>query len=340
MNSTSQAEITALIEDSEFDALQNYCTTAAAALFAYDFLVTFNQELTHLWRRKLTFARGLFLANRYVPLVTAFYVSPWWNLPTDSKVSPPRCAAVLYSQYILEFSQNGIWGAIACLRVYALRKQWATAVIPRAGNRVHRLWRTLPVILTLVFALVPVVVDMVLLAAFMWPDLDPVCSLATDVPTVLYENLTVISYASFVLSEAIAAFVTWIAANPDWHNAYAIAAPSLHLHLPVSVVQLPPTDKEASVLDVLQRDVLNVIQAVVDVLCVVQPTFAINQISALMTFVSPLRTILLTHFYFSLMEAESPSRALRSLLNPAAGVNGEIRHRVATATPRGGSCHG
>ncbi|KAI0368250.1 hypothetical protein BV20DRAFT_481771 [Pilatotrama ljubarskyi] len=319
MSSTGQAEITALIQDAEFNALQNYCTTAAAALFAYHYFLTLDQEVVHFWGRKLTFARALFLANRYVPLITAFYVSPWWPLPTDLKV----CAAVLYSQYILEFSQNGLWGAIACLRVYALRKQWATAVSPRSGNRVHRLWRTLPVLLTLVFALVPVVVDMVLLASYMWPALDPVCTLIEDIPTPLYEKF--ISYTSFVLSEALATLVTWIAASP-WPNAYANAAPAL----PVSVIPLNE-EKKTSIHDVLKKNglaylvvilVLNVFQAVNDVFGIIQPTLTILQISALLTFVSPLRSILLTHFYFCLKETSE------SLPSP---VSGTLLHDLSLA---------
>ncbi|KAI0368247.1 hypothetical protein BV20DRAFT_1054221 [Pilatotrama ljubarskyi] len=287
MNSTDQAQIAGLIQDVEFDVMQDYCSTAAAVLLAYHFLCTLDEEVDYFWRRKFTGARALFLLNRYLPLIIALYVSPWWVLPMDPKLLAQRCAATVYSQYILEFSQNGILGAISSLRVYALRNQWATAVRPGSGR--HWLWMILPFVLTLLLSLVPVVVDAMLLGGYMWPVVDPV------------EGFAIISYTAFVLAEAIVVIVTW-ASTSRWNHAEAR----------MTVLGTKP----GSLSSVLQRDgliyfvvilILNVLQCVVNVLGLLRPSLALSQASAALTFVSPLRCILLTHFYFSMQEAGSPS---------------------------------
>ena len=40
----------------------------STALFAYEYMVAFDREVDLFWKRKLTIATVLFIANRYVPL--------------------------------------------------------------------------------------------------------------------------------------------------------------------------------------------------------------------------------------------------------------------------------
>lgn len=39
-------------------------------MVAYEYLITFDQEVTFFWRRKMTGATTLFLATRYLALLT------------------------------------------------------------------------------------------------------------------------------------------------------------------------------------------------------------------------------------------------------------------------------
>ncbi|TDL17274.1 hypothetical protein BD410DRAFT_794430 [Rickenella mellea] len=53
--------------DSEFH-VNNYYWIASFALLYYDYLLTINQEMIFFWRRRITFASGLFFACRYLSL--------------------------------------------------------------------------------------------------------------------------------------------------------------------------------------------------------------------------------------------------------------------------------
>ena len=47
------------------------------ALLAYEYIVAFGREVDLFWKRKLTMATVLFIANRYVPLAATIMNLPY-----------------------------------------------------------------------------------------------------------------------------------------------------------------------------------------------------------------------------------------------------------------------
>ena len=45
----------------------------ASVLIFFEYVLTFDEELRFIWRKKLTGAVGLFLANRYTTILSTIY---------------------------------------------------------------------------------------------------------------------------------------------------------------------------------------------------------------------------------------------------------------------------
>ena len=120
------------------------------AVFAFEWMLTFDREVDLFWRRKATVSSMLFLVNRYVPLIVILIFAPWPSPPTTYAVSaeftpvlffadtrayicrgmriyvmlaarsctessPPRCAARYYIGAALEIFQYIPWAGEAYL---------------------------------------------------------------------------------------------------------------------------------------------------------------------------------------------------------------------------------
>ncbi|KAL1937987.1 hypothetical protein VTO73DRAFT_11998 [Trametes versicolor] len=368
MSSTSTdeaAEIAAYIAALEFNSVQLYCVASAigksappfalrqtsltslasAALLVYHYLTTLDLEYMHFWaKRRFGVAWALFLANRYLPLVAYIYQAPWWPVTfdpttalegrrTDSRYSI-RCAAIVISQYILEFSQYALWGAIAYLRVHALGKSRALSI------------------LVLVLALVPVVFDIVLLT-YMHPAIDPASGCLLDssrVPFELYEMcvpgilasyyLDVLSYTAWVLSEAIVVGVTLAATRHHKSLAGALGRGERSLSAVLfrngTIARWWCSAEERSLTNVIFHLVVSrthLLRLIVNVISIVRPSSAINLVSSMLSFIAPLTSILLTRFYFDLQEtAYPPSRSAGAALPGWSRTTGDLGFSAETHT--------
>jgi len=115
-----------------------YCTVAARVVFLWDYLVTFPQELNHIWGRPCSGATLLFFLNRYGSLaITILELFEQASFQTSqSCVVTVRC---LQSLLILQLFVIAVFSA---LRVYATwGRDWRpaifvlpTALIACAGN--------------------------------------------------------------------------------------------------------------------------------------------------------------------------------------------------------------
>ncbi|KAG9083217.1 hypothetical protein FS749_006214, partial [Ceratobasidium sp. UAMH 11750] len=56
--------------------IANYIDAAATALFVYDYLITFNAEVKHIWSSPWSFGRISFHFNRTLGVLIAFITSP------------------------------------------------------------------------------------------------------------------------------------------------------------------------------------------------------------------------------------------------------------------------
>ncbi|EJF58777.1 hypothetical protein BD309DRAFT_1019524 [Dichomitus squalens] len=72
------------IFDANWDELMNQCSAAMLALFVYDFLITFDDEVNLFWLpRRLNGPSILFLLNRYLAQTVQIY--GWMPMPTTSE---------------------------------------------------------------------------------------------------------------------------------------------------------------------------------------------------------------------------------------------------------------
>ncbi|KAH9850531.1 hypothetical protein C2E23DRAFT_905093 [Lenzites betulinus] len=158
-----------------------YLKIATAALVAWQYLITFEREVTFFWNRKPSGASALFFANRYLGL--AFSVYNTWT-PYGSSYT-----------YV-------VWAAFSSLRAYALRKQWVLAAI------------------VLLLSLAPVAINMASYAYWSL-EVDPIagCVSGVTLPTAALQSseLAVSSRVSPVLADIIVFLITW-SVTYGYHN--------------------------------------------------------------------------------------------------------------------------
>ncbi|KAI0709866.1 hypothetical protein C8Q76DRAFT_82462 [Earliella scabrosa] len=91
----------------------NLLTIASAALYMYEYLVTFLEEVNLFWRKPWTGASILFYTNRYTVLAYHTFNLGSFSLVTDSVTGIQAIVAVEALQYIP-------WAGFSALRSYAL----------------------------------------------------------------------------------------------------------------------------------------------------------------------------------------------------------------------------
>ncbi|OBZ67304.1 hypothetical protein A0H81_12534 [Grifola frondosa] len=136
--------------------LQDYCNTSSRALFVFDYILTFGDEVQHMWRRRFSPATVLFLLNRYtnlagtlfeflveIPIRTNLFLPLILeNIPRitscNAVVRTLQCELVLAQIYFAAFS---------CLRVFAvMNRRWLPAAVVCGAAMVS------PVINTYIYA--------------------------------------------------------------------------------------------------------------------------------------------------------------------------------------------
>ncbi|EIW53121.1 uncharacterized protein TRAVEDRAFT_75246 [Trametes versicolor FP-101664 SS1] len=299
MNSTVDVDVAAFIEEQTIFAAQDYCTTATAALLMWHYLLTFDKEVAYFWRRRPNGACMLFLANRYLTIIVSIYDTPWWSLSTAYTVSSfvlfyatecllgirfQGCAAAVFSQFILEFSQYIVWAAFACLRVYALHRQWPWAA------------------LVLILSLAPVVANVVPLR-FIQIDLDPVtgCNTLENIPVSLSQScdsLDITSRVSLIVADLIVMGVTWSVTHFHRHQGSVLRVYGARTTL-TSVLY-----KNGGIYFVLLTT-LNSLHLLFSMLSIALANVATDRASFVVRFIEPLTAILITRFLIELQEASS-----------------------------------
>jgi len=102
--------------------IANCCAVAATILLYYDYLLTLQDEIRCIWKRKFSFATVLFFVNRYVTLLyrTLMIVQmlPWANLPEDQ--ADAICNGVLRFNEVLTIMLEITVATFMSLRMYAI----------------------------------------------------------------------------------------------------------------------------------------------------------------------------------------------------------------------------
>ncbi|EIW53116.1 uncharacterized protein TRAVEDRAFT_24427 [Trametes versicolor FP-101664 SS1] len=276
---------------------------SSLAMVVYHHLLTFDAEYKHFWaNRKFGFGWTLFLVNRYLPLATSLSEALWWPVSHNHTGfrNSVSCVVLFTSQYTFEYLQYAMWGAISSLRVHALTHSWPL------------------VLFVLLLALVAPITTAVQLT-YTRRAIDPMtagCFLdSSRLPFKLYKICTsarsrsrkwrpaltrfplsvlILSYATYVLSEIIVVGVTFRATRHSKDLAGALWRGRMSLS------------------DVMFRDgliyfvaiaLLNAAPFIVKFTQIAEPgSKPSGLVNALLNFISPFTSILLTQFYFDLQE--------------------------------------
>ncbi|KAI0631880.1 hypothetical protein C8Q77DRAFT_1211131 [Trametes polyzona] len=248
-----------------------------------------DSEVKYFWRRAQTQGRkgitwtwALFLANRYLSLINYIYQAPWWPVTHDiTGYVLSRCAATVISQYLMEYSQYALWGAISCGRVHMLRRNWILSLF------------------VLVLGLTPIASN-IALATYYRPVIVPPdgCMLSINIPFHVYQALDVIAYTGWILSELIVVAVTLSA---TWHHRALQVAFGRRGLLSISAVLF-----RDGLFYFVVIAALNLTQLTVGLLSLFHPAAGIDHATSFLAFVPPLTSILLTRLFFNLQETAHP----------------------------------
>ncbi|KAJ8483410.1 hypothetical protein ONZ51_g4715 [Trametes cubensis] len=254
-------------EAASLRATINYCNTSATGMLSYD-------EFKHYFKRKVTLAMFLYMANRYILLVFAFYNAPWGPFSSHEKI----CAAQTGIQFTLEALQYFPWAIFSALRTYALQRKlrWA--------------------ILVLILSLITVILSSV---KEHWLMIHEVprdgCTLSENIP-VLFQRRPfgpALSRGPIIIADIITIVITWKTQYQTYNIGRKVSAPST-----IATVFL----RDGTIYFVV-LSVLNTILLVFDYLQVFTDRGASLNLSYLVIFVEPITSILISDFLTHLHEA-------------------------------------
>ncbi|KAI1791863.1 hypothetical protein LXA43DRAFT_1009542 [Ganoderma leucocontextum] len=98
--------------------INNACGYAVLTLLTCEWLFTFQSEIALFWRRKLYGPTILFILNRYITLVNAYFGAFAFS------TSVQGCTAIIRSGYTINFLQFLSAAVFSTLRVHALARSW------------------------------------------------------------------------------------------------------------------------------------------------------------------------------------------------------------------------
>ncbi|KAJ8463765.1 hypothetical protein ONZ51_g10034 [Trametes cubensis] len=141
--SSDAQEISEIIAFYQSLFVNTCCPIAVLAFLTYEYLITFDREVSLFWRRRLTGASILFSANRYLPLLVNIL-----NLTISARMSdtvrnlltivvrqladydPQSCNDYVKALQAIEILQYLPWAAFSTLRTFALsRGNWVLAML-------------------------------------------------------------------------------------------------------------------------------------------------------------------------------------------------------------------
>ncbi|TBU50856.1 hypothetical protein BD309DRAFT_944822 [Dichomitus squalens] len=184
----SQEELQDLMSYLVATEIFNFTDLAVFVVILYEYLITVDREVHFAWGRKLSWARCVFLLNRYLTILVYLVVlGPL--LPTvNTFVNVFRsCVFLTRMMQALQVTLYIVWAAFAGIRIYAIS----------ARNRVVS-------VIVVALALVPAVTN-----AYV-STLTPVA--VTPQGCMGSMNLSIITWTTscMILSDAIVIIVTWI----------------------------------------------------------------------------------------------------------------------------------
>lgn len=187
-NADSYAEIALAVQSIRTN---NYIAMGALAFVVYDYVITFDREVSNVWRRKFTAASALFYVNRYLSIVSAALVI-FMNSITEQQTC--SIAGRIYQGCI-----------VALLMVFALF----------SALRVYVLWNKNILLLCLILALdmVPVATNLSLYIVVTLVAIGPPyseCITSDPRPIELDLKLTRLTRACVIAADALVIVLIWI----------------------------------------------------------------------------------------------------------------------------------
>ncbi|KAI0328660.1 hypothetical protein GY45DRAFT_1372140 [Cubamyces sp. BRFM 1775] len=278
----------ALVAELASSATYGYCCTSVAALLAYYYLTTLDEEFKHYSKRKFTLATLLYISNRYIPLVFAIYESPqsfsrnrtsaWLSDVSAYLGHFHSCTAEAGIQIGLEFLQYFPWAIFSALRTYALQRKPSWAVV------------------VLIFSLAPVIVS----ATLKWS----VFLLNT---TLNFSHMSavapILARVPMIIADVIVILITW----KTQYRAYSL---SKGLPNPMRLTTIVLRD---GTIYFVVLTILNTLQLLFEEIQVLT-TGGLGQAqsSDLVVFVEPITAILISEFLTHLRDAASGPEILSS----------------------------
>ncbi|EIW59955.1 uncharacterized protein TRAVEDRAFT_47251 [Trametes versicolor FP-101664 SS1] len=242
------------------------------SLLAYEYVITFDQEVTLFWKRKKTGATVLFLAIRYLTLLSYDFLGTATFAPmSDQKV-----------QFVVSLCQYPFWAAFSGLRALALsRLNWPLAVV------------------VFVLALAP-------LGMNLWPMIlnqisgtnIPILGCGADGSLTTRQALigisahcisVIVSRASLIVADMLVVIVTWMSWRKGMSHAVAGMVPTLS-----NILMYNGT---------IYFLVVVICNAVHLTLTVISITTPLTQVSEATALTDPLTAILICRFLLALQHA-------------------------------------
>ncbi|KAI0088349.1 hypothetical protein BDY19DRAFT_950467 [Irpex rosettiformis] len=129
----------------------DYVAVASVVMYIYDWLVSFDQEVKHVWTRKWTLSTWIFITNRYVTLLDMIIIlipNPYHRIV---------CIALIRLDSILQLFFLLVSALLTALRAYALCNQriWVLLLVFGLGMVSFFTNMVAFIVVTIVFILVP-----------------------------------------------------------------------------------------------------------------------------------------------------------------------------------------
>ncbi|OJT13584.1 hypothetical protein TRAPUB_9865 [Trametes pubescens] len=137
-SSLTITEAEKIIANYAFFFLDDCANWAESAVVFYEYVISFDDEVRLVWRRKITGASVIFFLNRYLlVLQSVITVASYWPVSNPQRVGPirrrahrahDRCRVLGWLDLLFNVFPYFVWNVFSMLRVYALSgRDWRLA---------------------------------------------------------------------------------------------------------------------------------------------------------------------------------------------------------------------
>ncbi|CAL1699206.1 unnamed protein product [Somion occarium] len=261
---------------------------AVVCLILYDHLLTINEEINCIWRRKFSVASAIFVINRYLLLALALIIGLEFMQESNNSILVSRCRALDITANAIGYVLSATFAAFTVLRIYAILERSISAAIILATVNTLFLVATI-IFITTQFYDVSLRVQLPYLA----------CANTVAVPGHGYDQFT-----SFLSADArnVTLDIIWITAELltlglTASKTFKLTRESHQLGVHVTVTSLLLRDGSIQFLTVLCINIIDVIMTVTSPIIFV----------SIFTYV--LQSILLSHMFFHLRQVHLSSHS-------------------------------